>query len=114
MDGIFSRIFSTMGIQKSNENRKKAEIVNNENMNDKNNINNNVTDIENVMTSKKISSSPYKKIFAFFGLKLPKSEYEQYELVQSYTDSFGVDPESDTTFHPTSNESSETETVLRL
>ena len=59
----------------------------------------------------KNSSSLYSTVLLKLGLKLPQSDYEQYELVQSFTDSLGIDTESDSA-NLSSND--ETETDFRL
>ena len=101
-EGMFSRFCSVIGIPKRSENRERID-------GDKSDTDI-VTDSSRAVKHKN-SSSLYTKILLYFGLKLPQSEYEQYELVQSFTDSLGIDTESDS-MNLTSNEESETD--LRL
>ena len=101
-EGMFSRFCSVIGIPKRSENRERID-------GDKSDTDI-VTDSSRAVKHKN-SLSLYTKCLLYFGLKLPQSEYEQYELVQSFTDSLGIDTESDS-MNLTSNEESETD--LRL
>lgn len=55
-----------------------------------NNINNEI---------RKKDVSVYKSVLNFFGLKVMRSEYEEYELVQHCTDSLGTDSTHDNSDH---------------
>jgi hypothetical protein len=55
-----------------------------------NNINNEI---------RKKDVNVYKSVLNFFGLKVMRSEYEEYELVQHCTDSLGTDSTHDNSDH---------------
>ena len=101
-EGMFSRLFYMIGLQKRSEIREKIDS-------DKSDTDL-VSNTSRTMDHKN-SSSLYSKVLFKLGLRLPQSDYEQYELVQSFTDSLGIDTESDSA-NLSSND--ETEIDFRL
>jgi hypothetical protein len=84
---------------------------------DENNNNNNSNKSKNIMNKdekrEKINPNPvnfYRKIANYFGFSTARSNYEQYELVQSFTEGFSTS-DTDGDADSLSNEEAEIETI---